>query len=334
MNRTDRYLRIISILLFAVLGGLFVLFIAVNCSSLPALDMLGQKRCEILSSGWTQILPDDGSEKDVSLPGTFETDADSTAVLETALPDTIPEGSWISTRSATSELRVYVNDVLRYSYSLNDSPFSKGYTTTGLVFVKLQPSDEGKILRLEARSDTMYRGYVDTVYNGDRAGILAFYFTEHGLEVILAIMLFLFGLAIIVLSLVMEVRTHTALELKFLALGVVFFAGWSLTECFLRQFLFPHVDIASFAAFIFKFLMPLPFAVYMDEIQKRRYHRLYLILEAVTVLSAGVFFILHMTGLLPYIYSIPAVIIDVVICIAAIFVTVIRDIRKKSWTIS
>lgn len=329
MKRTDRYLRGISILLFAVLGALLVLWAAVSLGGPKAPDLLGEERCEVLPADWEQVLPD-GSRKAITLPSTFETDEHSTAVIEATLPENIPEETYLSLRSATSEIRIYAGGDLLYTYSLNASPFSQGYTTTALLFVPLQQAHAGQVLRIESTSDTMYRGYIDTVFYGDRTGILMHYLSDHGAEVVLAILLMVFGVAIIILSFIMELRTHTAPELRFLALGVVFFAGWSLTECYLRQFLFPHVDAASFAAFIFKFLMPLPFMCYLDEVQKRRYHRLYIIMENVTVAASAVCFILHMTGLVPYIYSIPVVVSEIALAILAIVVTVILDMRHKS----
>ena len=228
-------------------------------------------------------------------------------------------------------VKIYVDDELRYTYSMNDSPFTYGYTTTGLLFVDLRQQDEGRWLRIESTSDTSYRGYVDQVYYGDRAGILMSYFRAYGAEVILAILLLIFGLALVVISLVMEVRLHAASELKFLALGVVFFAGWSLTEnCYLRQFIIPHVDVASFAAFIFKFLMPLPFMCYIDEVQKRRYHRIFLLMEGMDISASFLCFILHVTGIMSYIYSVPVIVILIGGSILTVVGTVVRDIVQKS----
>ncbi len=41
-------------------------------------------------------------------------------------------------------VKIYVDDELRYTYSMNDSPFTYGYTTTGLLFVDLRQQDEGR----------------------------------------------------------------------------------------------------------------------------------------------------------------------------------------------
>lgn len=157
MKRTDGYLRGISILLFAVLGAIAVLWAGVSLSGWPAPDLLGKERCEVLPADWAQVLPD-GSRKDVEIPGTFEVDEHSTAVIEAALP----------------------------------------------------------------------------------------------------------------------------------------------------------------------------FMCYLDEVQKRRYHRLYIIMEAVAVAASAACFLLHMTGILPYIYSIPVVVIEIASGIIAVFVTVIQDIRRKA----
>ena len=46
MKRTDGYLRGISILLFAVLGAIAVLWAGVSLSGWPAPDLLGKERCE------------------------------------------------------------------------------------------------------------------------------------------------------------------------------------------------------------------------------------------------------------------------------------------------
>lgn len=241
-----------------------------------------------LTSVWFQI-DKNGDRQVVNLTGTFKSDSNGTTAVETVLPFIIDDGTYLSLRSASSEVSVYIDGALRSRYDYSDSYFSGGDTPSAFLFVKLRETDAAKKLRIETKAKNVYGGYVSRVFYGDQTGILLFYIHDHILEVFMALFLLVISVVIIVITLITEKRTGQVSELIYLAIGVLFMAGWAFSDCFLRQLFFPRVDIASFTAFIFMSLMPLPFVFYAEKLQKGRYRKIYLCLEAVLIIGASLF---------------------------------------------
>lgn len=282
------YARVFRIVFFAIFASIVVMFILASRNDEQSDNMLGGYRCKELTSVWFQI-DKNGDRQVVNLPGTFKSDSNGTTAVETVLPFIIDDGTYLSLRSASSEVSVYIDGALRSRYDYSDSYFSGGDTPSAFLFVKLRETDAAKKLRIETKAKNVYGGYVSRVFYGDQTGILLFYIHDHILEVFMALFLLVISVVIIVITLITEKRTGQVSELIYLAIGVLFMAGWAFSDCFLRQLFFPRVDIASFTAFIFMSLMPLPFVFYAEKLQKGRYRKIYLCLEAVLIIGASLF---------------------------------------------
>lgn len=326
-NGLKSYARVFRIAFFAIFAAIVVMFIFASKNDEQSDNMLGGYKCKELTSVWFQI-DEDGNREVVKLPGTFKSDSSGTTAVETVLPFIIDDGTYLSLRSASSEVSVYIDGALRSQYDYSDSVFSGGDTPSAFLFVKLRETDAAKKLRIETKAKNVYGGYVSRVFYGDQTGILLYYIHDHILEVFMVLFLLVISIVIIIISLVTEKRTGQVSELIYLALGVLFMAGWAFSDCFLRQLFFPRVDIASFTAFVFMSLMPLPFVFYADKIQKGRYRKIYFCLEIFLTIGSIISFTLNISGILSYMHALPFYIFEYILVIAIITGTFLYDVVK------
>jgi signal transduction histidine kinase/ActR/RegA family two-component response regulator len=324
------------ILFFIVILVFSGLLIYGNAAEEADGGMLGGYRCKELSNVWFKI-SDDGVRNEISLPGTYKMDKDGTIAIETVLPFVIDEGTYLSMRSSASEVKVFIDGSLRSELDMSDSIFAGGYTPSAFLFVKLRGSDAAKKLRIEITSDSIFGGRVGRVFYGDQTGLLLYYVSGHLAESFLAFFLLIVSLIIIIISFFTEVRSHAALDIRYLAIFVVFISIWSISDSSLRQLLFHRIDAASFTAFFFQSFLALPLLFYIDEIQNGRFRKLYLTLEGLTAINAYICLALHLLRIVPYMRSLPVIMVVLTIDFTAITITIIIDIfkyKQKSYLIS
>lgn len=323
-----RFLLVISVLLCAALAVSAIVLVVETFYRQPDYDMLGGYRCKELSNVWFQT-DLDGGRKVVDLPASLETDENSMAAVETVLPFVIDEGTYLSLESAAAEVSVYIDGTLRSKYDLSDSVWTKGYTPGAFLFVKLRKSDQAKKLRIETRSDTIYRGYVSRVFYGDQTGILLQYIRKHIAEIFFSFFLLILSAAVFLVSLSGKRRTDMDWNIYLLGLGMMLLSGWCITDCFLRQLIFARLDVVSFLSFVFQSLFPIPFLFYMNRVQKGRYYRTYLLLEGITLVSALAAMVLQLSGGFSYIAVLPILAAILAADMAAMLVSVFLDIQQK-----
>ena len=76
---------------------------------------------------------------------------------------------------------------------------------------------------------------------------------------------------------------------------------WMLGESKFRQLLVPHSSALATLCFIILMLSPLPVLFYADQVQHRKYRRLYLPIGWLAIFNFIISTILHLTGIADYI---------------------------------
>ena len=87
---------------------------------LPADDLGGKGSAEKYSGAWERVLPN-GERVPQEIPGKCDAKKDEIVIVETKLPDDIPEDMYLSFGSAKQEMEIYVDGELRGSYSTKDT---------------------------------------------------------------------------------------------------------------------------------------------------------------------------------------------------------------------
>ncbi len=267
-------LMVLAVLLFFILGEWL----------LPSEGVRVESWCQALESEWTRSLPD-GSSVSVEVPGTCKADRLESVSIETRLPEELEEDTWLCIQSVWQDLEIFVDQVLRQRYSAGQSKIFGRNSASAYLFQKLTKEDAGKILRITSMTDSPYSGKLSTVYIGDRIGILNYLIAQHGINLALEAFLIVLSILCIFGSWVLRRFYHKEILLRYLAWGSLWISISLAAGCEMRQFLFPNISVASNLMYFSLLLIPFPFLVYMDGIQRQRYQSGYVLLELLAVIN-------------------------------------------------
>lgn len=319
-NKVIKYIFIVSLVLvftYLILGELL----------LPADDLGDVGSMEEYSGTWERVLPD-GHRIPQSIPGRCEAEKNEVVIVETKLPTEISEDTYLCFRSAKQDMEIYVDGEMRQKYSTEDTRLFGKISAAAYLFLPIHSEDAGKVLRLKTQTDSSYSGIFYSVFVGGRMEIWQSFYKQYGMELLVAFLLLMLSAVTIMGSILIRVRYHRKLSLEYLAWGVLMASMWLISNSIFRQLIFPNVSVINDIAFFMTMLLPIPFLIYMNGIQKGRYQRGYGIAEMITVINfvncAG----LHMTKLLDFTNTISYISIVAILAIIYMLITILIDIYK------
>lgn len=319
MKLIKRIFTVLIILLlgYFILGELF----------LEADAVQGDFRCEEFSGEWF-LVHADGSQTPIQIPGKYKLNRNERMTVETTLPDRIPHNSYLCFRSAKQEMNIYIDGVLRQTYSTKDTRLFGRVSAVAYIFLELQPADEGKLLSLSVQTDSSYSGMFYTVYLGDRLGIWYHFFSQYGVEIIVAFFALILGIISIVAGIILRVYYRKEIVLDYLGWGVFIAAIWLVSNSIFRQLISPNLSLINDMAFLSLMLLPLPLTIYMNGIQKQRYETLYRILSYIIILDFIICTFLHAMKWVDFTDTIVCMACVDALAIAGIGVSIAIDIKK------
>lgn len=272
-----------------------------------------------------KVLPVDIPDNDYQC----EAPRGETVTVETTLDFTPAPGSCLCFRSSKQEMWIYVDGELRESYSTKESRLFGRTGAVVFVFLDLLPEDEGKTLTLVTESDSPYSGLQYTVYYGNRMGVWHQFARQYGLELVVAFFTLLLGALSIIGSIFLHIAYRRRINLEYLGWGVVLAGIWLVTNSVFRQLLFPNMAVVNAITFCMIMLMPIPFLIYMDGIQKERYRIPYMVMISVDFMMFVVCTVLHFTGVVDFADTIRYIAVTSMLSILLMGVTMVMDTCKR-----
>ena len=247
---------------------------------------------ETFDSGWFHVQSDD-NRIPIEVPGTFDVPPGETAIVENILPTPISTSTWLCIRTSKQDMSVSIGGILRNTYSTKlTRPFGIASASTYL-FIELNPDDAGKVIRMEMVSNSSYSGVMRSILYGDKMGIIVNIFNDNYIILIFAVLMLVLGFGTVFLSFALQRYTNNPLYLRYLGWCVIAVSLWVAMQSKMKQAFFPNVSVTSaFSQFVL-FFVPISFCIYVDNIQKRRYHNIYIFFELYSLL-----FGLSATGLI------------------------------------
>lgn len=242
----------------------------------------------------------DGSSEKITVPGRYSVSPEDTMIITSTLPEDY-DSNTLAVRSSLQSVRFYINGKLRSEYDTKDTRLAGKNSASRYVFCKTSDADAGKELRIELRTNTkQYSGVVNTVYCGDKIDIWEFLFTQYGMETITAFFLLFASVITIIFSIMLGLIYHTKFDMEYLGWCMLMGSIWMLGESKFRQLLVPHSSALATLCFIILMLSPLPVLFYADQVQHRKYRRLYLPIGWLAIFNFIISTILHLTGIADY----------------------------------
>lgn len=293
--------------------------------------------CETYEGEWL-LIREDGTREEITIPGKYPAGKNERITIESVLPDTLENGRFLCFRSSKQDVEMYVDGVLRETYTTEDSRLFGNTSAVAYVFLQVNKEDAGKLLTINTRTDSSYSGIFYTIYYGDRMGIWSRFFSKDGGELIFAFFILLLGVISLLGSAAVRICFHKKTELEVLGWGVFLVAVWLITNSAFRQLLFPNISVIGDITFFMVMLLPFPFVAYIDEVQGKRYHKWFSVVICIEFVNSLVCTVMHVTNYKDFADTIVYMALVCFLAIFSILVTFVMDLvkgrMKEYWLVS
>lgn len=317
----------IRYLFYLLMSGILVWFLILQAFGTNERDINEVSGMPVYHGSFTWQKSDGSSEK-ITVPGRYSVSPEDTMVITSTLPEDY-DSNTLSVRSSLQSIRFYINGKLRSEYDTKDTRLAGKNSASRYVFCKTSDADAGKELSIELRTNTkQYSGVVNTVYCGDKTDIWEFLFTQYGMETIIAFFLLFASVITIIFSIMLGLIYHTKFDMEYLGWCMLMGSIWMLGESKFRQLLVPHSSALATLCFIILMLSPLPVLFYADQVQHRKYRRLYLPIGWLAIFNFIISTILHLPGILDYIETLFVSHAILLLTVFAVLFTFALDIKK------
>lgn len=296
MEQKESKLSVVLKRIFKVMTVLILLYLLFGESFFP--DGYGENNitAEPFAIAWERILPD-GERQQVTLPADFGNPGDQPIVLSATLPKDLSDNLWIGYTANRQSVTVTIDGRMVASYQPEDKRFFGTLSANYVVMIPLCSDDSGKEIRMTLTGNSSLSGYVAEMSIGDRFALWGHYIWVHGRNLPVACVLLIFGLSCIIFSAVLFFTFKRSIALGYLGWGMILVAIWITFENKIRQLYMPNVSISSDVSYFAAMLMTFPFMCYVDQIQNRRYHKVYTTMETIVMTNFVCCTTLHITGL-------------------------------------
>ena len=285
-NKKENESRTIRILkrIFLVFVFIICLYFVLGQSFLSNEREIGNGEYRTFSDGWIWI-KEDGTTQEIQIPGKCGAKRNELVVVKNVLPSDVQDNMYLCIRSSKQETKIYIDDKLRQEYTTKDTrPFGK-VSAVAWVFVELTSEDAGKEIRMELQTDSSYTGAFYDIHYGDRWEIWTHFFKEDGVELGMGLIMLILGILSVVIGSILKHIYKKNIEMEYLAWAVFLTSIWILSNSVFRQLLFPSVSVISDMGFFMLMLIPIPFMLYLNGVQRERYKTLYALMVGLNLLD-------------------------------------------------
>ena len=325
MTKEDKILRIQKFIFAAMLFSVIMLF-ALGEILMPRENPTESGSCRQAEVTWEWVHTD-GTREVVQVPGRYEGERNKPFRLETTVP-VYETDTWLCMRASQQDMRIYVEEQLRKEYTTKETRLFGRNSASSFVFCRILREDAGKTLAIELTSDSEYAGFLNAVYIGDKFDIAREMVRECTLVLLVSLYMLILSTIAILIGCILRVGYNTSVDITYLGLGTLALSIAMLSESRIRQFFLPNASVASHVGFLLTMLVPYPFIVYMNRIQKNRYKKIYEILSWIIIGNFALSNLLEMLDLWNLEDSVTISYVLIVVMVLLMGITIIWDMIK------
>ncbi len=312
--------------LFEVILACVILFFIVGEIVMPKENPTDRGQCDLYNGEWEVVYPD-GKRESITLPNVCDAKAKEVVRLETVLPKE-QEQTWFCMRASQQDMRVYIGDKLITEYTTKESRLFGHNSASGFVFFEVQEEYAGQVLAIELVSDSEYSGFLNEVYVGDRYNIINTFLHQCALVFSVSIFMLIVSSVVVFVGCILKLLHNMSLETTYLGLGCFQLSLAMIAESRLRQFFLPNLSIAAHVGFLLTILMPYPFMVYVNRLQKNRYLKVYHILSIITASNFFISTFLQLADIVDLTSTSIVSYVIIALMVIAVLVTICIDMRR------
>ncbi len=283
---------------------------------------------ETYNDGWYYV-EKNGTRTAFEVPGEWEMEAGDTVVFEKTLAEDLPTDMWLCFKTSKQDVSVYIDGQLRGSFSTKDTrPFGIS-SPSAYFFVDIDSEDAGKVLSVKITGESRYSGIFRDVLYGDKMGILFELASNKIFVLLLAVVVLALGIITMLISFFLQYKMKTPVPLAYLSWCAISVSAWIISQSSLRQFFFPNISVTSYFSDFVLLLIPIPFAIYFNTLQKWRYKYLYRTIEIATFINFTVSVILIYSNIIEISSLDYSIYVLSFAMVCAMLGTCFWDIKKK-----
>ena len=310
----------ISRLFYILMMIIFVWFIGIQILG-PDEQFFDQSGHSIIYNGTFTWKKSDGTKQNISVPGRYKVPTKQTMIITTTLPDDYNENV-IAIRSSLQDVRFYIDGKLRKEYNAKSLHRFGKNSASRYIFCNTSSADAGKELRLELTTYTSnYSGVVNTIYCGDQMQIWSYIFNHNFSGTVIGLFIFFASIVTILFSIALGIVYKTKFNMEYLGWCMLMGSVWMIGESKMRQILVPNASGLATSCFIMLMLCPLPISLYVNNLQKGKYKKIFQSICFIALLNFIICTILHLTGIADYIETMPAAHAILIITFLAVIIT-------------
>ena len=310
----------ISRLFYILMMIIFVWFIGIQILG-PDEQFFDQSGHSIIYNGTFTWKKSDGTKQNISVPGRYKVPAKQTMIITTTLPDDYNENV-IAIRSSLQDVRFYIDGKLRKEYNAKSLHRFGKNSASRYIFCNTSSADAGKELCLELTTYTSnYSGVVNTIYCGDQMQIWSYIFNHNFSGTVIGLFIFFASIVTILFSIALGIVYKTKFNMEYLGWCMLMGSVWMIGESKMRQILVPNASGLATSCFIMLMLCPLPISLYVNNLQKGKYKKIFQSICFIALLNFIICTILHLTGVADYIETMPAAHTILIITFLAVILT-------------
>lgn len=277
------------------------------------------------NKGWHFSM--DGHEKVLALPNEFDVREGQVGSLLNQLPDHLTDNMSLMIRSSMADAYIYIDDELREEYSSETIHNLTYYIPSAYVVTKLNANDSGKKIRIDYHFKS--QGIINEITIGYGNDVW-YPIIKNNLAVnIAAFTVLIFGLIMSVTMLFLNRTLIKSRAARYLGLLMTDVSLWVLSESNIRQIIFARASMSGIFAYLTVELTGIFACMYFDEVQHRKYHRMYSINECIMLVQILINFSLHILHIQELYKTLIFSHIWMAVGIISVMVSIIKDLLSK-----
>ena len=255
---------------------------------------IGSFESRDFNEGW--VLVQDGDTKEITLPAKTDARDDEEISLRNTLPSDISDGMNIMFRSSMQDFYIYIDGVLRNSYSSDTLSIHMYHLPSAYIVTKLDHNDAGK--PIEVRLVVKGNRAINEVSLGYGNNVWFNEIRENMIVAFIAVITICMGLFLMLgVIFVYRSRMSEVAPLMFLGSLVLDISIWILSESRIRQILFSKPSLSCYFAYFSVEMIAVLAGLYFDAVQHRVYHKRYVIAELIVFSQLIINITLQFTGI-------------------------------------
>lgn len=266
-------------------------------------------------------------EENVTLPYVAKASEDEWLIARNTIPDYVDDGMNLTFRAAMEDVYIYVDGELRNSYASENFDMMGYYLNSAYIVTPLSASDAGKAI--EMRILVKNKPVVEkvTLAYGNNAWFQVV--KDNTFIVLAALVLIIFGACSVIGYFCVKRHITGGKAIIFIGLLMVDVGIWLLSESPIRQMVLYSPSFTLCASIWSIEIVGVLAALYFDEVQRGRYHILFLTAEIAIAAQALINTVLHFADILELHQTLISSHILMFLGLIMFMYTIIRDIIIK-----